>query len=480
MKERIKREIKKNKVVYFFLFLFLVLILLFHKSFFAYFSQDDFYHFKLGQADSLVSFINFFSPGSLASTGLYRPLSVQVYSFFGQRAFGLNYTLYHLFNFAVYFLTVLVVFKVFSLIFKDEKRAYFATGIYSLAAFHFTTMSFLWGIEELMASLFFFLSIFSYLKRKKISLVFFVLALLSRETAVTLPFVLLFLEWVREKKFQRTLPYFILLVLYFLFRLYFHLVPDESIYGLSFSPKLAINNYLWYFLWGLNFPENLIDFVSLPRIDATFFKIFHPYNYMIVVLGAALLIFLTYKIIRIVFAFFKEGLAQKTSMRDQIVFFTVFFLVTLAPFVFLDNHRFAFYLEIPFFGLSGLVAAVLSGKKEKLLFLCLFLITSFLTISFYNRFYWGITRAKVSQKILFDLKKTYPALPGGSTLYFTNEKGYVSPSKEWGGTSSQAKIAISSCNGPQFLYNDNSLKCLFEDDSPGLTGDEFLLEAKIN
>jgi hypothetical protein len=131
----------------------------------------------------------------------------------------------------------------------------------------------------------------------------------------------------------------------------------------------------------------------------------------------------------------------------------------------LVNHRFAFYLEIPFFGLAGLFTyLVYDFKKVRFLFLLVFFILSCLTVNYYSKTYWAINRAKISQKLVLSIKEQYPILEKGTTLFFPNEKTYLSPSSEWGGTSTQVKLALSQCNGLQLIYNDESLKCYFEDD----------------
>ena len=458
----------RSKSLHFFIFLVGLIIccaFLFQPTFFTSFFQDDFYHLTLAQADSLSSFFHFFLPSSLGQTGLYRPLSVQVYYFLGQKFFGLNSFYYHLFNFGIFSLTILVSFKIFNFLFKDNKRSYFATLIYAISAFHFTTLSFLWGIEELFVCLFYFLAVYHYFCRKfSLSLIFFVLALLCRETAITLPIVLFVWELLNAKQFKRTTPFFIILFLYLSFRLFYHITPDSNIYLLSFSPKVIFNNYFWFFSWGIGAPENLIDFTSAFKISPRFFQIYPPLSELIVIFYLTLVILILIRLVTITFV--DKAFLKVKESRNLFLFFSFWFLIGLLPFAILVNHRFAFYLEIPFLGLAGLLMILFFRTKLELFFLFVFFLTSFLTTKFYSKFYWGITRAQEAKIIIAKLKEKYPKLPRGASLYFLNDPDYYSPSKEWGGSSTQASHTLSGCNGPRVIYKDPTLTCYYEDVNP--------------
>ena len=432
---------------------------LFRQTFFAYFSQDDFFHFKLGQADNLTSFLHFFSLKSLGSIGFYRPLTVQVYSFLGQVVFGLNCYLYHLFNFLIFSLTILVIFNIFKKLFKNNGEAFLATIIYAVSSFHFTTLSFLWGIEELLTGLFYFLTVFFYLKKSNWSLFFFILALLSRETAITLPLVIFLFEFIRDKNFKKVWPFFVVLTAYLGIRWWYKIIPDKTIYLISFSPKVIFNNYFWFLSWGIGAPENLIDFISFPKINPRFFETYPFFGKLELILLAIIFWLIFVEAVKLF-----GGKKQKDREKLKLCFFFAgWFLITLLPFVFLVNHRFAFYLEIPFFGLAGFLSPIFFKTKLKWFFLSLYLGISLLTVNFYSKFYWGVTRAKIAHKILINLKNEYPVLPKNASLFFLNDKNYSSPSVEWGGTSTQAKHALSGCNGPSFVYQNDSLRCYFED-----------------
>jgi len=439
-----------------FLFVFIICAFLFRQSFGVYFSQDDFFRFKMSRVEDIISVLNFFSFKNSNLYGFYRPLSINIYSYLGQKIFGLNYGLFHAFNFTVFSFNVFLVYKVSWKLFKKKDMAIFGTLIYSLASFHLTSLSYLSAVEELLVAFFFFLTVNLYLNKNNFAILTFVLALLSRETAVSLPAVLFLLGWRKSLKFSRVLPFVFILISYLFARWYFGLIPNGSDYIISLSLKSIVNNYFWYFLWGIGAPESLVDFVNNFKINESFFQA-SP------VLGRLIILFLIILLVNLTIGLVKT--AAKSKLKNMPWFFIFWFVITLSPFIVLVNHRFAFYLEIPFFGLAGLFTyLVYDFKKTKYLFLLIFFLLSYLTVNYYSKTYWAINRAKASQKLIISVRGQYPVLSRGSIIFFKNDQNYQSPSREWGGTSTQAKNALSGCNALNFIYGDESLQCFFEDD----------------
>jgi len=438
--------------------LILILAFWFKSSFFTYFSQDDFFRFKMSQANTFSQVARFFSFKNSHLYGFYRPISINLYSFLGLKIFGLNPFYYHTFNFAVFGATVYLVYLIALNFFGDKKKAFYTLIFYGFSACHLTALSYLPNVEEVIVSFFYFLTVYLYLKKNRFALFSFVLALLSRETAITLPFVLVGIEFFRQRKWVRVLPYFLLLFTYGFLRYFFHLFPDRSVYQVTLALNKIVNNGIWFFAWALGFPESLVDFVGPGiKLNPSFFKVSPPLPHLI--LGSGLIFSLWFGL-QTATSFLKE------KQKSKIIAFFLWFGVTLLPFLPLISHKFAYYLEIPFFGIACLMSLVLTSNKVKaFVSVGFYIFLSFLTIRYYELTYWGINRPKLTQAILAELKVKYPKLPKGATLYFRNDPGYQFVSKDWGGTSTQAKHALSECNGPQFLYNDFSLKCLFEDDN---------------
>jgi hypothetical protein len=451
----------------------LLLVFWFKSSFLTFFSQDDFFRFKMSQANTFSQVVGFFGFKNSHLYGFYRPISINLYSYLGPKIFGLNPFYYHAFNFAIFCSTIWLIYRIATKLLGDRKKALYAAVFYGFSASHLTALSYLPNVEEVIVAFFYFLTIFLYLKGSKFSLLTFVLALLSRETAVTLPFVLVGLEFFQHKKWIRALPFFLLLVVYVFLRYFFHLFPDQSVYQTTFALSKILNNGVWFFTWALGFPESLVDFIGPGiKLNPSLFKISPPLPYLIIGLG---LIFTFWFGLHTLLFFLKE------KQRGKVVAFCLWFGVTLLPFLPLSGHKFAYYLEIPLFGVACLMALVLTSSKVKTFVgVGFYILLAFLTIRYYEQTYWGINRPKLTQALFAELKAKYPVLPKGATLYFKNDPGYKFVSEDWGGTSTQARHALSECNGPQFLYNDFSLKCLFEDDNPVLPETSYSLMVEIN
>jgi len=156
---------------------------------------------------------------------------------------------------------------------------------------------------------------------------------------------------------------------------------------------------------------------------------------------------------------------MKLKQIKLIFLFSFWFLIPLLPFLFLPQHKFAYYLEVPLLGFAGLISLVVknSSKLWQFLLMFFFLTTSFLTIKFYEQNYWVAGRAKLSKRIVNQLMEEYPKLPKGAILYFKNNPKAGCVSQDWGGPTTQAFYALSGENGPQIIYNDDTLKVYYGD-----------------
>lgn len=193
-----------------------------------------------GIQDGWKSVVTAFSPelwGLRSDEGAfqryYRPmhtlLSVIDYQIWGFDPFGyhLSNTLVHLFN------TILLYFLAVRLV-KDNAIALVAAAIFAAHPIHTESVSFISARVDLLSALFLLISFILYLKsfedgrgaRRGLyaaSLFSFLLSLLSKEMSLTFPLLLAIYVWAfegRKNLVRRVGPYFILLVLYVLFRVF--------------------------------------------------------------------------------------------------------------------------------------------------------------------------------------------------------------------------------------------------------------------
>ena len=185
--------------------------------------------------------------GSYAGFGGYTPLVFLSYAL-EYHFFQLDPRIFHLDNLLLHILnTVLIYFFIF-LISRNLRLSFITSLLFGIHPLHVESVAWIQGRKDLLFSLFFLAALISYLlflkhkDRKKIyyvlSLLFFAFSLLSKVTAVALPFVILFLEAHPGRRLdkgalRRSLPFFALAIV-FLFLAFITLRPGSS--GIP-SPK---------------------------------------------------------------------------------------------------------------------------------------------------------------------------------------------------------------------------------------------------
>lgn len=427
--------------------LILVVVLVYMPSLFNFFSADDWFHLRVSNIGSWREFINFFSfLKTNQSIAFYRPLSTQTFFFIFQKLFDLNSFPYHLFILLVFGVSLHLLYQVAIILLKNKRVAFLAVLVYGFSVSNFTRLYFLSAFQEGLLVLFSLLTILSYLRRKRISWLFFVLALLSKETAVVLPLVLLVLDWTRKKRdFSKLTPLVLILLPYLYLRLFKFGIVSGDTYVWNFSPLKAGNTLMWYSLWAIGSPEFLVDYIgpSLQPIS----RFFADYSLWWPVIVFPLMVLIVYSVYQYL---------QSLSLP-----YLFLFVISLGPVLFLPTHKFALELGLPLVWFSLLIAQILPKRRKLLIsFLVLYLgynlSMNYLT---YTRHY-SIGRAKVASRVYQYFKKNYPNKP--TDLYFEFINDTADYGKSWG---SSKQIANSTGGSELFrvLYLDRTYKVYFED-----------------
>jgi tetratricopeptide (TPR) repeat protein len=186
----------------------------------------------------------------MLGSGYYRPLislsCVIDYSLWGLKPWG-----YHLTNIIFHCLNVLLFFHFFRKIFRNDGVVFLASLLYAVSPIHTNAVSYIMGRTDLFATLFFLSGMLMYrsfrvsvdgggrARRLIAALVFFCLALLCKESAVTLPLIVVLYDVCFTDQFKKDgfrwrnlsayIPYAVILVAYFFIR---RLVIPE---GLDFA-----------------------------------------------------------------------------------------------------------------------------------------------------------------------------------------------------------------------------------------------------
>ena len=364
-------------------FVCLISLIIFWPSLFMFFTNDDFFFLKISK-NPLQWFNNSFI--------MFRPLTTQVFYFFG----GRNPLAMHIVSFLFFFGIIYLVYKLASEIFKNEKVALISAFLYTVSASHFGQLYYLAAFQELGMTFFVLLSCLAFLKDKKLlSFIAFILALLSKETAVVTPLLLgLIYLYQRKYNFKKFLvfisPFVICLFIYLFIRFKFYGFSGGNGYVWDFTPKKLINTLFWYLLWALNIPESLIDFIGPGlKINPNLF-LYWGEQVMPILIS---FIFECLLLVAVYIKVLLEKVKKQIQERDLIsVFCIAWFLIGILPVAFLPDHKFSFYLTLPLIGLVFRISYLLvSSKLNKYLiwlFLGVWTLTSILTLKFAYQTNW--------------------------------------------------------------------------------------------
>lgn len=434
--------------------LYLLSVFLFLPSLFNFFSGDDWFHLRISQISSLSEFFNFFSfHHTDQSAAFYRPLSTQTFFYVFQKLFGLTAWPYYLFVLLCFAFSLFLVYRFALSLLNNEKRSALAALFYGVSVSNFTRVYFLSAFQEISLVIFSLLCLLSFEKSKIKSLLYFVLALLSKETAIVLPVIILVLHYPEILKIIKQFAPFVglsLVYLYLRFKIFGTVEGDSYIW--NFSPAKAANTFLWYTLWSFGSPELLVDYIGsglrpIPRLFTDY-----PYWWQTIftLLGGTVISFVYLLIKKI-----------KHTSQVQLIALLLFF-VPLLPVIFLPQHKFPLELGLPLVGFSIGIVSLLPKKFSTMsavfigFYLALNLSMNYLT---YTRHY-SVNRSQISKSVSIFLDANYRQYPEGYYFEFVNDLGNYG--QEWG----QSKQISQTLSGSDFFkvyYQDMNIKVYYQD-----------------
>lgn len=373
------------------------------------FSQDDFIHLSVSRASTIGQFLNFFNPAAqFESVYFYRPLTTQTFFFLMSAIFRLNTWPYHSVALVVHLLNSFLFYIVVKKIWKNQYVALIATCLYATSAAHFLSLFYISSFQELGKTFFMLSSLWfwqNYLDTHKkhsmvFSLVCFVLALLSKETAIVLPLLLMIvplISWGKEglkvlsAQKLPLLVYFAVAICYLATRLVgFRAIFGVGSYQITFVLSEIVQNLKWYILWIFGLPEQFSDFPNLAPVTIKGFNDHFP---------------LTYPTIGIyictVGAFGIVGLVRKLQISSQTFWCIIFFIMALLPVLFLHGHRYPQYLDIPLVAIAPLLASFIVrpgklGQAFGILALGVYIVGQFFTLRLSEQAHWTTHRSQVA------------------------------------------------------------------------------------
>lgn len=330
----------------FFILLFAFTTFLFKNAFSVYFFSDDFFFLKISRITSFNQFLNFFSPIRQYS---FKPISTEVFYFF-IHLFNENIFIAHLIGFFVFFIGVYYLYRIVYFLSKNKSLAYLTTSFYAINFTHVFQLYYFGTFQEVFLFTFLCICFYKFLIGKNIHAVtFFILALLSKETAILfVPFLIIFkLIAYKKIKLKDLIPYVILgAIFYFTYQYSLKFVTSLYNYKIHLSPRLVGNNLMWYLLWSLGLPNFMPDYFTsifrppIPEFYSLLKNIPEIKTYLLLLLAYYIVFGLT-----LLTYFFKNNGQIKKNLF-LILFLILSFGIFIGPIGFFQ-HKWMVRLAIP-------------------------------------------------------------------------------------------------------------------------------------
>jgi hypothetical protein len=381
----------------FFIVLALAEYIMFAESFSQFFQGDALFYMP-HRFRSWSEFIHALYTLDIANW--YRPLASQTIPSVFYPWFGLNPYGYHWVMFLLFFVTTYVFFVFLGDITRSFVAAVAGTVFFSLHSINvYTTYDFAFA-PELLYALFYLMSCIAYLRGAAsrrwyvLSLVFFVLALMSKEAAVTLPanIVLLTIFFSSSRPKTDVLPFIGIFAAYYLY-IVRTLKVGTGDYALGLHKDL-FSRIEDSFLWAFNLARG---------------------NMRLMVVGAAIFV-LGYAI---------ASLFGKR--RSSTLFGLCWFLVALSPMLGIIGNFGPRYLFLPLAGIALIVGEFFDWTYRRVgvagvcVGLAPFVVAA--RLNAHSELYTNTTlgyAGRIAENSARDLKRFHPAIPRGATVYIVD------------------------------------------------------------
>lgn len=383
-------RISKMKKNYFIIFILVVLpIIVYRKSFFTFFTQDDFV--LITQFSHHGVFVDLWHVFASPEVTHWRPIH-NLYFFLMGNIFSKNYFAYHLLTFLFHISSAFIIYKI-ALKFISNKIGSLSAGlIYVIHPAFFVSYFWISGGATVIGFFLFILSFYLYLSGKiKFSIIVYFLSLLASEAMVAGTLVFIFYRFIfksKDKADNLWLKNLIVIISFIIVR-FVYLRPKAVGDTYSFEINYKIFTTLKYYVL------QVIGYVDIQHGFLLAFGIFAWLVFLIVLLF-------------------------KNRNYSKLIFFLSVLFSGLFPFVFIPNHLSGHYMSISIFGFSMLTALALQSLKPKAVvyFMAIFLFLSYVSVNKTYENNWVISRSRISKQYIEAIGKSN--LPDGSTIVFND------------------------------------------------------------
>ncbi len=418
------------------------LLFWFRGAFRSHIFQDDFYLFVISRASDLRQFLNFFFP--LKSYGFYRPLGIEVFYFLSGLVNNLFTT--RLLVFGVFFTGLFFLHKIW--------RSRLATFMYAISFIHVFQLYWLATFQEVAVFTFGVISVYLFLKKSRWFLFFYGLALLSREEAMILPIVFLFLD-----KKRAILPFCLSTLFFVVYKINFSQVITMPEYAPHFNFRLISNNILWYGLWGLGLPNFLPDF--WPSILGSPSK-----ELLVTIRNSRAGPYLVFLILYLIFLAITTLRNWKKVWRVGLVC-SLGFLIFILPMSAIV-HKWMVRLTIPLVFVIFFQAYVISktGKVLAVILLVFYILYNFFGVAVHEKTSTYFYESQIVKQVEKNLDDNRRELFDKKNVYFADEK---TPQSGWEG-SRKLKLTLFDQWFLKYYFPDKEIKAVYGFEEPFSTG----------
>jgi len=274
-------KLKNYKYFWHILLLNIVFVAFFNTLDNDFTNWDDPYYVTNNKLIHQLNFDNIAQIFKQGFTGTYVPLSIVSLAIDYQVGGGKPF-MFHLTNLLLHLANTLLVFLIIKKLFISIRIAFGAALLFGIATMQVESVAWVTERKDVLYSFFFLFSIFQYIKFKFlsqrkflfVSIAAFILSLFSKSQAVTLPLVLLLVEYflfknIKFLKILKTLiPYFILSLLFGIIAIKFSQSTYSEGLSYTFSERLLLSAYsLPMYIIKLILPVNLSAIYSYPFLS---------------------------------------------------------------------------------------------------------------------------------------------------------------------------------------------------------------------
>lgn len=400
--------IKKYQIL-FLIFLSYIVILSFYPSITSGFiNLDDTAMVVNNQDIRSLSLDNIKRIFSSYQYGLYNPMVILSYAI-EYSICKIDPYLYHVDNIILHLLNTLLVFYIIKLLSKSFFVGFFTAFVFALHPVHVEPVAWVTARKDTLFSFFFLSSLLVYIKSYEIkkgknlyylSIILFIFSCLSKPTAVTLPIILMLVDFYNNKLkvtttfLRKYIPFFVIMLIFSYVAVSGHYSEQEK----------AITTI---FVRCMNF------------FDAHFYCLFYIYKFFLPInLSCVYPNFYNHNTLTPAFIFFSATILYllilfvtlSLKINKKIFFGFFFFLITLLPSSGILSTGIApvadRYTYIPYIGLSFMVAEFLFGmyKRNKILkiIVCFALFvmgSSFVYLTYQRSILWSDNEKLITEAV---------------------------------------------------------------------------------